>query len=69
MKPIQDRIPLILKPEFWRKWIVPDAGLSEMDKILEQPVGNDVLQNWEVGPYVNNAAHEGACCIARINFL
>lgn len=40
-----------------------------MDKILEQPVGNDVLQNWEVGPYVNNAAHEGACCIARINSL
>ncbi|WP_288612861.1 SOS response-associated peptidase family protein [uncultured Victivallis sp.] len=69
MKPIHDRMPLILKPEFWRKWIVPDAGLSEMDKILEQPVGNDVLQNWEVGPYVNNAAHEGAGCIARINFL
>lgn len=69
MKPIHDRIPLILKPEFWRKWIAPDAGLSEIDKILEQPVGNDVLQNWEVGPYVNNAAHEGACCIARINSL
>ena len=69
MKPIHDRMPLILKPEFWRKWIAPDAGLSEIDKILEQPVGNDVLQNWEVGPYVNNAAHEGACCIARINFL
>lgn len=69
MKPIHDRMPLILKPEFWRKWIAPEAGLSEIDKILEQPAGNDVLQNWEVSPYVNNAAHEGACCIARINFL
>ena len=59
-------MPLILKPKFWRKWIAPEAGLSEIDKILEQPVGNDVLQNWEVGPYVNNAVHEGACCIARI---
>lgn len=69
MKPIHDRMPLILKPEFWRKWIAPDAGLSEIDKILEQPIDNDVLQNWEVSPYVNNAAHEGACCIARGNFL
>ena len=69
MKPTHDRMPLILKPEFWRKWIAPDAGLSEIDKILEQPVGNDVLQNWEVGPYVNNAAHEGPACIEPIDLF
>ena len=69
MKPIHDRMPLILKPEFWRKWIAPDAVLSEIDKILEQPVGNDVLQNWEVGPYVNNAAHEGSACIEPIDLF
>ena len=69
MKPTHDRMPLILKPEFWRKWIAPDAGLSEIDKILEQPVGNDVLQNWEVGPYVNNAAHEGPDCIEPIDLF
>ncbi|WP_288590887.1 SOS response-associated peptidase [uncultured Victivallis sp.] len=69
MKPIHNRMPLILKPEFWRKWIAPEAGLSEIDKILEQPVGNDVLQNWEVGPYVNNAAHEGSACIEPIDLF
>lgn len=69
MKPIHDRMPLILKPEFWQTWIAPDAGLSEIDKILEHPVGNDVLQNWEVGSYVNNAAHEGPDCIEPVDLF
>ena len=69
MKPIHDRMPLILKPEFWRKWITPDAGLSEIDKIMEQPVGNDVLQNWEVSSYVNNVPHEGAACIEPVDLF
>lgn len=69
MRPIHDRMPLILQPEAWRKWISPVTELSEINKILERPVGNDFLQSWEVSSYVNDAAHEGPACIEPVNLF
>lgn len=69
MRPIHDRMPLILQSEHWREWIAPDTRLSDINEILEQPISNNLLQNWEVSSYVNNAAHEGAVCIEPANLI
>ena len=69
MKPIHDRMPLILKPEFWQKWLAPATALSELEKILERPVDNGFLQNWEVDSYVNDISHEGSFCAEPVNLF
>ena len=40
-----------------------------LEKILERPVDNGFLQNWEVDSYVNDISHEGSFCAEPVNLF
>ncbi|MCD8141368.1 MAG: SOS response-associated peptidase [Planctomycetaceae bacterium] len=66
---IHDRMPVILPSDRWEAWLDPgmwDAG--QVDALLRQAhgEGEGILQMWQVGPYVNNVAHDGPRCIERV---
>lgn len=65
MEPIHDRMPVILREDDWADWIDPGTKDTRHLKSLLRPAGDDVLQCWEVGPYVNNVRHEGEKCIEK----
>jgi putative SOS response-associated peptidase YedK len=66
MSPIHDRMPVILRRGDWRSWIDADCrDLRHLQSLLS-PAQEDALERREVGPYVNNARHEGVECINRV---
>ncbi len=69
MRPIHDRLPVILRPADWDRWL--DLQIQTREKLndLFRPVENNYLQCREVGPYVNNVHHEGKDCITQVTGL
>lgn len=65
MAPIHNRMPVILKHDDWRAWLDPmEYDRAHLQSLL-LPADDEALECWEVGPYVNNARHEGEQCIAN----
>ena len=66
MSEVHDRMPVIIQPADAIQWIsrTDGDGENESDLIdaLMQPVGNDVLEMYEVSAFVSNARNEGAQC-------
>lgn len=65
MRPVHDRMPVILRPEDWEEWLDPDAADHSRLRGLLRPAPEDLLHSWEVGVHVNNARNEGEKCIER----
>lgn len=63
MKPIHDRMPVILEPDDWKKWL--DAGTPDATKLLV-PSGNDKLDIYPVSKKVNNPRHTNRDCIGPV---
>jgi putative SOS response-associated peptidase YedK len=57
MAPIHDRMPLIISPEQWSRWLSPDV--VEVAQLLE-PYRSDAMEAWPVTRKVSNAREEGA---------
>ncbi len=64
MLPVHDRMPVVLPPGAWRLWVDPAAQHPRDLLPLLTPRGDGFLARREVGPYVNDARHEGAACAA-----
>jgi putative SOS response-associated peptidase YedK len=64
VRPTHDRMPVILKPDYFRQWLDP----AEQDKNalahLLQPYPADEMTAVPASEYVNNARHEGDACLA-----
>jgi putative SOS response-associated peptidase YedK len=57
MKPIHDRMPVILSEEGYATWLEqPDANLL-------QPFPADRMEAFPVNTYVNNAKNQGPQCM------
>lgn len=65
--PVHDRMPVILDDLDSTRWLDPATSTDDLQHILE-PYPSDLLQVREVGPYVNNAWHEGPECVASLLF-
>ena len=66
MRPIHDRMPLILPESVYERWI--DSAVidpAELSKLL-RPFEARRMDAYPVSPYVNSAAHEGEQCIEPI---
>lgn len=62
MRPIHDRMPVIVDPEDYGLWL--DPGLAEPDKLtpLLKPYPAERMQAHAVSPWVNSPKNEGARC-------
>jgi putative SOS response-associated peptidase YedK len=63
MRPIHDRMPVVLDPAFEAKWLDPDADLDELLGLLAPPP-DDALIAREVNDLVNDVRQDGPELIA-----
>jgi putative SOS response-associated peptidase YedK len=66
MRPIHDRMPVILGKEDVAAWIAP---ATKLDKALAMlgPCSSARIVAYPVSSLVNNARHDGPECVARVN--
>jgi putative SOS response-associated peptidase YedK len=62
---IHDRMPVIISPEEYDKWILAGAGVDELKQLL-QPFPAGEMQAYPVSQAVNNPRHTGVDCIAPL---
>jgi putative SOS response-associated peptidase YedK len=66
MRPIHDRMPVILGKEDVAAWIAP---ATKLDKALAMlgPCSSARIVAYPVSSLVNSARHDGPECVARVN--
>ncbi|MFW9959199.1 MAG: SOS response-associated peptidase [Candidatus Odinarchaeota archaeon] len=67
MKPIHDRMPVILRPENEDKWL--DSELQDVQEIthLLNPIDTDLLEAYEVSTHVNSPRNQDSNVIRPVN--
>jgi putative SOS response-associated peptidase YedK len=63
VKPLHDRMPVILPPEHYAEWLDPETPLKRLTALL-QPYSATVMQVTEVSAAVNSPRNDGPECIA-----
>jgi len=63
MKPIHDRMPVILEPEDWDLWLDKEIKESEVLIPLLQPFSSDHMDAYKVSTFVNTPANNSEQCI------
>jgi putative SOS response-associated peptidase YedK len=64
VKPIHDRMPVVLQPELEEGWLDPELGEQELLTMLA-PAPEDALVTREVGDFVNDVRDDGPHLIER----
>lgn len=64
MKPLHDRMLVILDPRGYERWLDPDNQDTAGLKALLSPAPEDWLTEWQVSRQLNNPRHEGPNCSA-----
>ncbi len=62
MKPIHDRMPVILDPSSEEQWLDPRASADAL-RFLLVPYTSEGMEARPVGLWVNNPKHEGSKCL------
>jgi putative SOS response-associated peptidase YedK len=66
MAPIHDRMPVILPPETWARWLDPRLeDIGELQGLLV-PAPDDELEAFPVVPLVNNVRNDGPALIVPL---
>lgn len=63
LRPIHDRMPVIVDPADYDRWLAPEGSSSETLAALLEPYPAEPLAARPVGPTVNNAQNEGVACL------
>jgi putative SOS response-associated peptidase YedK len=64
IRPIHDRMPVVLQPELEARWLDPELDEDELLAML-MPAPEDALVPLEVGDFVNDVRDDGAHLIDR----
>jgi putative SOS response-associated peptidase YedK len=64
VQPIHDRMPVILSPDRYTRWLDPTLTDTQVLQDLLQPYNSDAMKATPVSSAVNNPANEKAECIA-----
>ncbi|MGE0759236.1 MAG: SOS response-associated peptidase [Pirellulaceae bacterium] len=65
-RPIHDRMPVILEPEDYDRWLSPDVqDREELESLLVPSLTQDLVAD-RVSTYVNNPRHEDEACVQPI---
>ena len=62
MKPLHDRMPVILDPKDYDRWLGPSHEPASVVELL-RPAANDGYEMQAVSPKVNNARFEDPACL------
>ncbi|MDA8744427.1 SOS response-associated peptidase [Rubripirellula amarantea] len=62
-KSVHDRMPVIIDPSDFSKWLDPDVDAIEEISPMLRPANDDALAMRPVSRYVNNARNEGPQCL------
>ena len=65
LRPIHHRMPLIVDPADYDRWLAPDGAEPASLAALLRPHPPPPLEARPVGPTVNNATNEGPACLDR----
>jgi len=65
MATIHNRMPAIIAPENYDRWILPDSGIDDL-KALLQPFSAAAMDAYPVSQAVNNPKNNNAACIAPL---
>jgi putative SOS response-associated peptidase YedK len=63
LRPIHDRMPVIVDPADYERWLAPEGAPTEPLAGLLKPYPAEPLAARAVGPAVNNAQNEGVACL------
>jgi putative SOS response-associated peptidase YedK len=63
LRPIHDRMPVIVEPADFDPWLSPEGVTPDALAGILRPSPADTLAARPVGPAVNNAQNEGASCL------
>ncbi len=67
MRPIHDRMPVIVEREWYDRWLDPHG---QSDKLLKELIGEANQHAWElteVSTFVNNARNESPQCVVAVD--
>jgi putative SOS response-associated peptidase YedK len=67
MKPIHDRMPVILGQADWDIWLSPATKDAQALQELLKPYTGDDLTAWPVSTLVNSPRHDSAECLIPVN--
>ena len=67
MKPIHDRMPVIVRPEEAALWLDTSVRDTRALKRLLEPVEEDYLQEWPVSPACNSPAVDDERCVRPLS--
>ena len=60
---VHDRMPVILHPEHYQWWLVPDRFESQFLKTLLKPYPAGDMDCYRVSGVVNDARYDGPKCV------
>jgi putative SOS response-associated peptidase YedK len=69
LQPLHDRMPVILDPADYARWLDPEAHPEELRRHLLRPAPNDLLAITEVDPRVNSVKNDDADLIRAVQKL
>jgi putative SOS response-associated peptidase YedK len=67
IKPIHDRMPVILSQNIWDEWLSPTIKDTQALQHFLKPYPEDDLTAWPVSTLVNNPRYDSAECLIPIN--
>jgi putative SOS response-associated peptidase YedK len=67
VRPIHDRMPVMLPPNAWEQWLDPDNDDVESLSTLLVPAPSELLEVWAVSTAVNNVGSKGAELLTRVD--
>jgi putative SOS response-associated peptidase YedK len=67
VEPVHDRMPVILEPHDYQRWLDPAEQRAEVLKALLRPLPDDWLVAHPVGKLVNNPRNETPRCIEPVS--
>jgi putative SOS response-associated peptidase YedK len=69
VRPLHDRMPVILRPEDHDRWLAPGPGDPAALQALLVPYPAGDMTAFPVSRWVNDARHEGPECVAPAGSL
>ena len=68
VKPIHERMPVIIKQNQWDEWLSPDSNTSDLKKMI-QPYINEEMETYQVSQQVNSPQNEFPELIEKYTLL
>ena len=65
IRPVIDRMPVILPECSWQRWLEPEATREVLEPLLATRPSEE-MEGWPVTRKVNRRGFEGPECIARL---